>query len=140
MNYQFIYDEFELYYPLFAKRMVKWEASDLLEIAIYLDDGSTMLYDFITKVITLRVIYEDEEVSKEKWIKEFSYNLHRRILNSGLSQEELADMIGVSQGSISNYTSGRQLPSIYITMCLANVLGCDINDLIQIKRFPRDWR
>lgn len=137
MNYRFIYDEFKLYWPQYVEKVVRWEYSDLLEIAIYLDDGSIMLYDFITKYTTLRVIYEDEEVSKEQWIKEFSYNLNRRIIYSGLSQGEIADMIGVTQASISKYTSGNQLPSIYITMCLADILNCDVNDLIRIKRFPR---
>lgn len=47
-----------------------------------------------------------------------------------LSQEELADKIGVSRQTISRYETGEALPDIEKCKCLAEVLDVTLDDLV----------
>lgn len=55
----------------------------------------------------------------------------------GLTQKELADMVGVSQTSIWNVEALRQMCSLNVASKLANVLGCSLDDIISVK-LPED--
>lgn len=46
------------------------------------------------------------------------------------SQEELADLIGVTRTSITNLEFGRQRIPLHQLMSIADALGCQINDLL----------
>lgn len=60
----------------------------------------------------------------------FPANLRRIRKERGLSQTMLADMVGVSQTSISYYEKNVEYPTIDKVYDLARVLGVDIEDLI----------
>lgn len=49
----------------------------------------------------------------------------------GLSQQELADAAGVTQASISNYESGKQIPSVNTADKIASALGVSLNELLR---------
>ena len=48
----------------------------------------------------------------------------------GLSQGQLADKIGVAQQHISRWENGNHRPSIDTVQKLAEILNCNISDLI----------
>jgi len=48
----------------------------------------------------------------------------------GLTQEQLASMIGVNRSAISHYEADRNNPSLETTQKLARMLDCSIDDLI----------
>lgn len=50
-----------------------------------------------------------------------------------LSQEELADMIGVSRQTLSKYETGESLPDIEKCRLLADVFGVTIDDLLNYE-------
>ena len=54
------------------------------------------------------------------------------------SQEELADMIGVSRQTLSKYETGESLPDIEKCKRLANVFGVTIDDLISYDKKNED--
>ena len=56
--------------------------------------------------------------------------LRLRRVEKGLTQKELADMVGIGQGFISDYVTGRYFPRKSTLDKLAEVLGCEVKDLL----------
>lgn len=54
-------------------------------------------------------------------------------LNAGLSQVELAEKLCVTQATVSQWESGRILPSTEKLPKIAEILGCNIADLFEKK-------
>lgn len=52
----------------------------------------------------------------------------------GMSQEELAKMIGVTQGAVSQWEKGLTHPGFKVIPKLANALGVTSDELFGIKR------
>ena len=62
---------------------------------------------------------------------EFSTNLARMRTEKQVSQEELANRIGVSQAAISQYEAGSSVPKITIAVKIASVLGTSCEELMK---------
>ena len=60
----------------------------------------------------------------------FADNLVELRKYHGLSQEELAEKIGVSRQTLSKYETGESLPDIEKCKALADVFGITVDDLI----------
>ena len=61
--------------------------------------------------------------------------LELRKLND-MSQEELADLIGVSRQTLSKYETGESLPDIEKCKLIADIFGVSIDDLLNYD--PKD--
>ena len=48
----------------------------------------------------------------------------------GLTQSELADKLGVTDRSVSNWENGKCMPDISLFKPLCSVLGINVNDLL----------
>ena len=68
----------------------------------------------------------------------FAENLVELRKYHDFSQEELADMIGVSRQTLSKYETGESLPDIEKCKRLANVFGVTIDDLIAYDKKNED--
>ncbi|MBP1584484.1 MAG: helix-turn-helix domain-containing protein [Lachnospiraceae bacterium] len=64
----------------------------------------------------------------------FSDNLIELRKMNGFSQEELADMIGVSRQTLSKYETGESLPDIEKCKLLAEVFSVTMDDLISYDK------
>lgn len=60
-------------------------------------------------------------------------NLKRFRKAKGLKQKELADLVGVSESSISQYENGKKNPSFEIALKLAEALDCESADLVSTR-------
>jgi len=60
-------------------------------------------------------------------------NLKKFRKAKGLKQKELADIVGVSESSISQYESGKKTPSFEIALKLAEALDCESADLVSTR-------
>lgn len=47
-----------------------------------------------------------------------------------LSQQELAEQVGVNQAMIHYIEAGTKVPSLAVTIGLANAFGCSIDELV----------
>lgn len=63
-----------------------------------------------------------------------SENLKREIEQSGLKKSEIADAIGVSRATVSQYISGRAQPTLATFSKLCVVLDCSADDILNIKK------
>ena len=68
----------------------------------------------------------------------FAENLVELRKYHDFSQEELADMIGVSRQTLSKYETGESLPDIEKCKRLADVFGVTIDDLISYDKKNED--
>ena len=57
-------------------------------------------------------------------------NLQRMRKEKGMSQKELADALGVTQGTVSAWESGRWDPTVENLRAVAKVLGVTVDELI----------
>lgn len=64
----------------------------------------------------------------------FAENLMELRKYHNLSQEELAEKIGVSRQTLSKYETGDSLPDIEKCRLLADVFGVTVDDLIRYER------
>lgn len=125
-----IIDNFERYFPSFASNMVRWYPSGKNTIIVQMNDGSDIEYNDVLN--TIRNIREPEDMLDEteaEWRKNFSNRLIVKMVDAGYDQSSLAETIGVSQGSMSNYIHRKATPSAWIIRKLANALKCDVSEL-----------
>lgn len=58
--------------------------------------------------------------------------LYRRLVD--MTQEQLAERIGVTRQTILSIEKGKFTPSVALALQLAEVLGVKVEDLFQLKR------
>lgn len=133
-----LFDEAILYYPFLIDDLVEWHPykDDGLSLVFSYSDGHKIFYDSVLKGIR-RFSPDntsDSYIDEERWRREVGLNIYRAMLKYGVTQAELSDRSGVSQSAISQYTDGLKTPSAYKLICISEALGCDINELIFIRR------
>lgn len=69
-------------------------------------------------------------MTEQEWLKCFSEALIQRIGESGYSRKEVADMAGMTEGALSKYVRGLQIPKSTAVLNLAYALECDVADLM----------
>ena len=55
-----------------------------------------------------------------------------------LTQQELAELLGVTDRAISNWENGRRMPDISLLKPLAENLGITVNELISGEKIPEE--
>lgn len=63
----------------------------------------------------------------------FSKNLHEYVRKSGKTQTQMADIIGVSRATFSDWMHGRSLPRMNKIEALADYFGVNKADLLEEK-------
>ena len=61
-------------------------------------------------------------------------NIKREIEQSGLKKSEIADAIGISRATVSQYLSGRAQPSLSTLAKLCTLLDCSSDEILGIKK------
>jgi transcriptional regulator with XRE-family HTH domain len=57
-------------------------------------------------------------------------NLYQRIINKGIKAKKVSDDTGISTGNISDWKSGRSMPSAPKLDILADYLDCSVDYLL----------
>ena len=121
-------DEFyeQRFFP--DEKIVRVEKIRTDRIRIDLDDGKQ--YDYDSRLKILMPVYTGHgESNNDTIIKEFVLNMFVEMKTRGVSQEDLADMTGISQATISRYTNGDSVPDLIALRKIARALGCSVADL-----------
>lgn len=69
-------------------------------------------------------------MSELEWMEIFSRNLVDMMKEARITQHDLSDMIGVSEGTISKYIHKQRMPSVKVIINIAYALDCDFDDLL----------
>lgn len=69
-------------------------------------------------------------MNDKEWLHIFAVNLIWAMDMNNMSQRELSIKTGVSENTISNYIHENREPKITNVMKMAEVLNCDIRELI----------
>lgn len=69
-------------------------------------------------------------MTEGQWQHFFKDNLIQMTLERHMSQMELSALSGISQGTISKYMNGSQIPTAPSIVNLSYALGCSIEELI----------
>lgn len=69
-------------------------------------------------------------MTEKEWLDIFAHNLVDMLQDARMTQRELADETGLSEGTISAYINGRKMPGIRAIVNIGYALDCDLNDLI----------
>ena len=67
----------------------------------------------------MKINYKGRYMSEAEWIDIFGDNLRDILIEQWTPQEELAEAIGVSEGTVSKYIRKKMMPSVrsLINMC-----------------------
>lgn len=77
-------------------------------------------------------------MNKQEILKEFGRNLKAERNRAGLSQEQLAEKIGVSYGQvIGTIERGETNTSISVVIAIMDALNLDFEDLFDRKKFMK---
>ncbi len=68
-------------------------------------------------------------------LEDIHKNLAMAIMQSGMTQSEIAKKINVKQPTLSQYVSGRTMPALDTFANLCNVLDLDANDILCVKKY-----
>lgn len=69
-------------------------------------------------------------MTEQEWLDIFADNLVDMLKEARMTQRELADDTGLSEGTISAYINKRKMPGIRAIVNIGYALDCDLNDLI----------
>jgi putative transcriptional regulator len=64
-------------------------------------------------------------------------HLREKRTAAGLTQEQLAEKVGVSRQTIISIEAGRYLPSLPLALRLARVFACAVEDLFALEEGGR---
>lgn len=122
-------EQFKLDNPFIGKKIVGYYKSGPIWLTIELDDGRKILYDYLFDMS--RYLPENSyDMTEEEFNIEFGLRLKGLMLNRRITQNQLADILGVSQGLISKYINGKINPDFYTLRRMSKILRCSVKDLI----------
>ena len=69
-------------------------------------------------------------MSEVEWLRNFGDELTKLMDYMNTEQEEMADILGMSQASISRFVNGLQMPDVRVVLKIAYELDWNIDDLV----------
>lgn len=123
-RYQHIVDKMVDYYPV---------SSD--EIKIIMNDGKDLIYNVVMDKMRWAV---DRRDNMKNFPDETSYRKTVQICLGSImrmrrvSRQELSDITGLSEVSISKYLNGKATPTLYHAEKIARALDCSVSDFYKI--------
>ena len=99
------------------------------DLLITFKNGDRIIYDRFNNYHR-NIFYDDiKELTDDQEKREFAYRLRNMMARQHVTQDVLAELIGVSQTMISHYITGRSLPNVLTVRKIAKVLDCSMDDL-----------
>lgn len=128
-----IFESFKHMFPVTAEKIVDWWPSGRNEITVQFSDKTRMIYDGLTD--SGRTIRRDRieanEDDEEKWRIHFAYKLNRKVAESGLLNQDIAEQVGITPAMLSRYCKGTSVPSFIKIRKLAKALQCSVTELTE---------
>ena len=126
--YESIFRQYEVENRYEAANVDHWEPYGKYQIKLYTEDGTVKIYHAMMHMT--RTLFENDH-SDKAIMREFSNNLTIKMVETGMTQKEIANATGISQGAISSYIRKTSTPSLTAAVRIADALGCDVRDLFE---------
>lgn len=129
--------EFELMCPNVVNHIINCYETKDRRIIAELDDGSAVEYDLVLQssrsAMNIDILTRKRHpATEEAWRKLFARNLWRMMRYKGFTQVDLSEDTGISNSSLTYYTTGATTPSAYKILLIARALGCSVDELVDI--------
>lgn len=101
------------------------------EYMFLIDDGSRVRFDITNYALTYikpRVDLTEQDLD-DIWKKEFARKLKKKLRNSGITQKEFAQQLGVTDRTVYRYLNQLTLPDYITIRKIARILGCTFEEL-----------
>lgn len=136
MNNEFrkrdLIDKLKLMYPFIYEQAESFELESFHELLIFDKDGGRYRYDDVYNTFRyFKPGYDSDNRDAERIKRTFGFRLQRQMTLRGINQEKLAEAIGVSQKTISNYINRRQSPDVVKLTLIARALRCSVDELLR---------
>lgn len=129
---EYLIDRLKLMYPFIYERAESFELESFHELLIFDKDGGRYRYDDVYDTFRyFKPGYDSDNRDAERIKRSFGFRLQRQMTLRGMGQAELAEAIGVSQKTISNYINRRQSPDVVKLILIARALRCSVDELLR---------
>lgn len=115
------------------QNIIDYYAIDKWDLFVQLNNGDKFIYDSFYNIIRFD-LYEGDNLTDDQELNEFRKNLKKMIDRNYITQDELANRVGVDCKTISRYVTGRTIPDCLTLNKIAKALGCSVEDFFY-KRF-----
>ena len=127
--HEHIYDMFLENNPYYRDKVILWAGQGKHTIRIRVSNGDTLEYNGSSD--NLRIVIEPKARTNDGDVrKKFAISLVQRMQDVGHTQQSLSEYTGISQPTISNYLKAVSTPSLTAALKIAEVLQCDLIDLL----------
>lgn len=69
-------------------------------------------------------------MSEVEWMRIFGQNLEEMLVEANMTQRELAEDTGLSEGAISHYINQRRMPTVKALVNISYSLNCGLDELM----------
>ena len=104
-----------------------WDISDSVNYKLY--------HEGVTPEVLTRKRVPPQAIALDAVTMQFLSNLKQTIRARGMTQQQVADRVGVSRQSLTHYFLFHNAPSLETLFKLAEVLGCDLSQSENHKRY-----
>lgn len=122
----YTYKNFAMYYGSLAESVIDYDETDIGELTLYLENGRTIIYDDINRRVR-ELPLDSDRLTIDECRNEFSSRLRSMIERRCISQKQLADMVGITEATMSSYITGRATPNFYTLDKIAKALNCSVD-------------
>lgn len=127
-KYEKILRRFKLYYPDYYNNAIDWWGSGRSSIGVKLMNSEMIEYDDMDNTIRWIKIGADADPEYRK--RAFGYNLQKIIPSCGMSNNEIAEKLGITNAMLSRYLHGKTMPSFDKAFQLSRIIGCTMEELM----------
>lgn len=125
MEYDIIWS-FEQNYPRLHNEVVDFQILNRFDLIAIYEDGSKLLYDDFEK--TIRILRDEDDLTESECRRKFGEKLRKLLYRKGITQIELAQMIGVKPAQLSGYILGKNTPGFFMVTKIAKALNCSVDE------------
>lgn len=125
---EYLFNEFSAYFPSLANKTERYYQDGPNTLIAQLNDGTAVWYDNNHRSIS-SIPRDSNALDKEGFAFQFRRRLSKMLEDRFMTQKDLAEKIGMNVSQLNKYTSGKNIPSLYIADRIAKALNCSLDEL-----------
>lgn len=131
----YIFEEFTRYFPHVADAVTKWCVSGQFEVTMFTDDEQKCIYNSIDHSLFMVGPIDKDNITEDECRARIGRRIETILFDIGMTQDELANEIGVNQGTVSRYINGTTSVSMSMLCKIAKATGRQVTDFMDLIYF-----